>query len=84
MTNDTVHGDIEVITSLYRHRAFVRVSKIAAIVEIRPGGPTNLIFTAGGELEICGDAEYWRRLVAISNLEMTRIEAPPNGASPQA
>jgi hypothetical protein len=69
MTNDTDHGDIEVITSHLRQSAFVRVSKIAAIVEIRPGGPTNLIFTAGGELEICGEAGYWRLLVAISDLE---------------
>lgn len=67
--DNTVHGDIEVITSHHRQKAFVRISKIAAVVEIRPGGPTNLIFTTGGELEICGGAEYWRRVVAIFDLE---------------
>lgn len=68
-SNTTVHGDIEVTENRHRRQAFVRVSKIAAVIEVCGGGPSTLIFTNGGELEICGDAQYWRRCIAIAELE---------------
>lgn len=64
----SVTGQIEVTTNAKRQKAFVRINKIAAVVSICQGGPTNLIFDNGGEMEICGDAEWWRHQIAITEV----------------
>lgn len=63
MTNETVRGVV-----ISRYRAFVRIDTVAAIVEINEGGPTRLIFTGGGFLDICGSAEIIRRKIRIAEL----------------
>lgn len=63
-TNETVRGVI-----IARNRAFVRVDAIAAIIELKEDGPTRLLFTGGGYLDVCGGAEILRREIRLAELQ---------------
>lgn len=64
-----VSGQVTVWTLNERQEAAVQVSTIAAIITLKPGGPTRLLFTGGGTLDICGGAEYWRAKIRLTELE---------------
>lgn len=70
------HRQIEVTTleqvrsvSISRAKAFVRVDTVAAIIELLPDGPTRLLFTGGGYIDVCGSAEILRREIRMAELE---------------
>lgn len=70
------HRQIKVITfervrghTISRNRAFVRIDTIAAIIELEDGGPTRFLFTGGGYLDVCGNAEILRREIRMIELQ---------------
>lgn len=62
-------GQIEVVEVETRKAVFVREHKVAAVMELKDGGPTRLLFDAGGHLDICGGAEIWRREIELARLK---------------
>ncbi len=67
-TFNEVPGQTEVVILDDRKTAFVIDAKIAAFVALRKDGPTRLVFTGGGYLDICGGVETWRRLIRLKEL----------------
>lgn len=68
MSSADVHGQIEAVCLDSRETVFVRITKIAALVSLAPDGPTRLVFDAGGHLDICGSARYWRQKIRVVEL----------------
>jgi len=66
-TDGQVSGQITVCTLNDGLMAFVSVAHVAAEVDL--GGPSRLVFGGGGQMDICGSPEYWRRAVRIAELE---------------
>jgi hypothetical protein len=50
-------------------KAWVLPSKVAAVVALKEHGPTRLVFSGGGHLDVCGGAEWWRCKIRIAELE---------------
>lgn len=53
-----------------RKRIFVRENKIAAVVELKPDGPTRLMLIGGGHIDVCGDAAMWWRILRLTELKI--------------
>jgi hypothetical protein len=62
---DEIAGQLGGVELISRHLTWVMAHKVAAIVEIRPDGPTRLHFDGGGHIDMCGPAEHWRTELAI-------------------
>lgn len=58
-------GWIDAVTLSDRQTVSVRLSAVAAIVELRDGG-TRLLFHAGGTLDICGNRDHWETVIVLA------------------
>jgi len=72
-------GNIEVSEVETRNRAFIREHKIAGVIELREGGPTRLLFDAGGHIDVCGGAHYWRHAIELARLKAAEPQQKPTG-----
>lgn len=64
-----IRGQVSVITLAERLPAFIMVSTVAALIVSDDSSSTTVIFNGGGYLDICGEAEHWRRQIRIAELE---------------
>jgi hypothetical protein len=62
-------SDIRFVELETRKDVFVRISKIAAVQEIRPDGPSRILFDGGGHVDVCGAARIWRINIRLAELE---------------
>jgi hypothetical protein len=54
-----------------RKDCYIRLNQIAGIMELKEEGPTRILFSQGGHIDVCGSAEQWSvkiRLVEIQTL----------------
>ncbi len=73
-TSNDVHqfGVLKTVELETRKNAFVREHKIAAVIELKDGGPTRLIFDGGGSIDVCGGAEIWWCELQLTKIELER------------
>lgn len=71
-TQTTDHEEIGVITAIAletRKTLFLRQHKIAGTMVLSAGGPTRILFDAGGYVDVCGPAEQWSSMIEIARIE---------------
>jgi hypothetical protein len=77
MISETIKGtinDIEIGGTIRgvlledRKDIFVRVSKVAAVVPLKPNGPTRLLFDGGGYVDVCGSATVWSLRIRLREI----------------
>lgn len=64
----SVLRQIEAVDLVTRRPVCIRVDAIGALIGIKDGGPTRLVFVGGGTLDICGDFEIHRRHVRMAEI----------------
>lgn len=70
--NQAGHGDLRVVELDGRRDAHIRQSHIAGVIAIKPGGPARILFSGGGHIDVCGDAEQLRLEIRIAELSESR------------
>lgn len=65
----TISGFIEAIEVETRRRAFVKVALVAGVIALKPGGPSRLLFSGGGHIDVCGGAPQWAMLLRLHELK---------------
>ncbi len=71
-----ISGTIEAIELETRKRVFLLVSKIAGCLAIKDDGPTRLLFSGGGHVDVCGPPRTFAVLLRLTELEAARYGRP--------
>jgi hypothetical protein len=66
--NQAGHGDVRLIELDTRREVYVRQSQIAGMLAIKQDGPSRIIFSGGGHLDVCGAAGQLRLGIKIAEI----------------